>query len=159
VAPGRLSYDIDFLTLRRDQDVAASLVAFWVYLVIGMLGAFAISFYFTSNTIIYYLMRHEVDATEMDDVYLEQSDEEFNELGAPAPGGAAGEQTPAMAGAPVGTMASTATETSMPQAPVSPAAPAAVTPAPAPAPAPTEQISRESADAVTDTEQTEPPPE
>ena len=42
-----------------------------------MLGAFAISFYFTANTIIYYLMRHEVDATELDDVYLEQSEEDF----------------------------------------------------------------------------------
>src|SRR3989440_5840949 len=54
----------------------------WVYLAIGLLGAFAISFYFSANTIIYFLMRHEVDATELDDVYLEQSDDEFAE---PAP--------------------------------------------------------------------------
>jgi hypothetical protein len=53
-----------------------------VYLAIGLLGAFAISFYFSANTIIYYLMRREVDATELDDVYLEQSDEDFAE---PAP--------------------------------------------------------------------------
>jgi hypothetical protein len=79
----RLSYDIDFLTLRGDQDIAASLVAFWVYLAVGMLGAFAISFYFTANTIIYYLMRHEVDATELDDVYLEQSEEDFADATAP----------------------------------------------------------------------------
>ncbi|HEV2294873.1 MAG TPA: hypothetical protein VGR35_13555 [Tepidisphaeraceae bacterium] len=75
----RLSYDIDFLTLRGDQDIAAALTAFWVYLVIGMIGAFVISFYFSANTIIYYLMRREVDATEPDDVYLEQSDEDFSE--------------------------------------------------------------------------------
>ena len=78
-----MSYDIDFLTLRWDQDVAASLVAFWVYLAVGMLGAFAISFYFTANTIIYYLMRHEVDATELDDVYVEQSEEDFADATAP----------------------------------------------------------------------------
>jgi hypothetical protein len=83
VPPGRLSYDIDFLTLRWDQDIAAGLLAFWVYLVVGMLGAFVISFYFTANTIIYYLMRHEVDATELDDVYLEQSDEDFADATAP----------------------------------------------------------------------------
>jgi hypothetical protein len=82
-APGRLSYDIDFLTLSWYQDIAASLLAFWVYLVVAMLGAFAISFYFTANTIIYYLMRHEVDATEMDDVYLEQSEEDFADATAP----------------------------------------------------------------------------
>src|SRR5688572_17618021 len=81
--PGRLSYDVDFLTLRWDQDIAAGLLAFWVYLAVGMLGAFAISFYFTVNTIIYYLMRHEVDATEMDDVYLEQSEEDFADATAP----------------------------------------------------------------------------
>ena len=37
------------------------------------------SFYFSANTIIYFLMRHEVDATELDDVYLEQADDEFAE--------------------------------------------------------------------------------
>jgi len=80
---GRFSYDIDFLTLAWHQDLAAFFVAFWVYLVVGMLGAFAISFYFSSNTIIYYLMRNEVDATEMDDVYLEQSEEDFADATAP----------------------------------------------------------------------------
>jgi hypothetical protein len=79
-APGwRLSYDIDFLTLTWYQSIAAFLLAIWVYLVVATLGAFTISFYFTANTIIYSLMRHEVDATEMDDVYLEQSEEEFIE--------------------------------------------------------------------------------
>ena len=78
-ARGTLSYDIDFLTLRFDQDIAAVLIAFWVYLVVGMLGAFVISFYFSANTIIYYLMRNEVDATEMDDVYIEQSEEDFTD--------------------------------------------------------------------------------
>jgi hypothetical protein len=73
----QLSYDIDFMTLRWDQDLAAAMVAFWVYLVIGTLGAYAISYYFSANTIIYYLMRQEVDATELDDVYLEMSDEDF----------------------------------------------------------------------------------
>ena len=52
---------------------------------VGMVGAFVISFYFSTNTIIYYLMRREVDATEPDDVYLEQSDEDFGES-IPQPG-------------------------------------------------------------------------
>jgi hypothetical protein len=81
--PGRLSYQIDWLTLNWHQSIAAFFVAFWVYLVIAMLGAFAISFYFSANTIIYFLMRNEVDATEMDDVYLEQSEEDFADATAP----------------------------------------------------------------------------
>ena len=73
----RLSYEIDFLALDVGSHVGAFLISFWVYLVIAILGAFAISFYFSANTIIYYLMRREVDATELDDVYLEQIDDEF----------------------------------------------------------------------------------
>jgi len=79
---GRLVYDIDFVTLGPAQDVGAGLLAFWIYLTIGMLGAFALSFYLSANTIIYYLMRQEVDATELDDVYLEQSEEDFADAAA-----------------------------------------------------------------------------
>jgi hypothetical protein len=81
-AAQRLPYNIDTLSLSGPQAFGSYLVALWVYLAIGLLGAFAISFYFSANTIIYYLMRREVDATELDDVYLEQSDEDFAE---PAP--------------------------------------------------------------------------
>jgi hypothetical protein len=76
---GQFTYELDTLTLSGGQMIGAFLVAVWVYLTIGMLGAFAISFYFSANTIIYYLMRREVDATELDDVYLEQSEEDFGD--------------------------------------------------------------------------------
>jgi hypothetical protein len=91
----RLSYDIDFLTLSTSQDIAAFALSFWVYITIAMLGAFTISFYFSANTIIYILMRHEVDATELDDVYLEQTEEDFGETTTSAPA--------ATAAAPAGT--------------------------------------------------------
>jgi hypothetical protein len=80
----KLPYDINYLALGPAGDIGAFLVAFWAYLTIAMLGAFAISFYFSANTIIYYLMRREVDATEMDDVYLEQPEEDFAETPATA---------------------------------------------------------------------------
>lgn len=75
----RLTYPLNTSALRWDQALAAYMVAFWVYLTIGMLGAYAISYYFSSNTIIYYLMRQEVDATELDDVYLDQGEEDLDE--------------------------------------------------------------------------------
>ncbi len=75
----RLPYDIDYSSLTPGQKIGAGILSFWIYLTISMLGAFAISFYFSANTIIYYLMRQEVDATELDDVFIEQSDEEFAE--------------------------------------------------------------------------------
>jgi hypothetical protein len=74
-----LSYQIDYLTLGFGDDITATLMALWIYLTISVLAAFAISFYFSANTIIYMLMRHEVDATELDDVYVEQTDEDFAE--------------------------------------------------------------------------------
>ena len=73
----RLTYAIDNAALGTGGDIGAFFVAFWVYLVVGVLGAFAISFYFSANTIIYFLMRNEVDATELDDVYIEQSDDDL----------------------------------------------------------------------------------
>jgi hypothetical protein len=85
-------YSPDYNTLKWPESVAAALIAWWVYLVIGLIGAFAISFYFSANTIIYYLMRREVDATELDDVYVEEADDELDEgaapAGSPAPAGA-----------------------------------------------------------------------
>lgn len=78
-ADGSLSYDVNYQALSPTQDFSAFLLSFWVYLTIAMLGAFAISFYFSASTIIYFLMRREVDATEMDDVYLEQPEEDFTE--------------------------------------------------------------------------------
>jgi hypothetical protein len=79
----QLPYNIDALSLSGAQWLGAFLVSMWVYLAIGLLGAFAISFYFSANTIIYFLMRREVDATELDDVYLEQSEEDFADTNPP----------------------------------------------------------------------------
>jgi hypothetical protein len=80
-----LPYAPDYSSLHFGSKIAAFLVSVWVYLVIALLGAYLISYYFSASTLIYYLMRREVDATELDDVYLEQSDDEFAEpTGAPA---------------------------------------------------------------------------
>jgi hypothetical protein len=88
-----LTYNVNYGNLKWSEDTAAGLISFWVYLTIGLLGAFAISFYFSANTIIYYLMRREVDATELDDVYVEESEDEFGE---PVPSPAAGPTTAAV---------------------------------------------------------------
>lgn len=79
----RLSHDLDFAVLGTFQGIGAFLLALWVYIAIAMLGAYAISFYFTANTVIYYLMRREVDATEMDDVYVDPTEDDMN--GEPLP--------------------------------------------------------------------------
>ena len=102
---GRLSYNLDPVGLSFPLQIAAALIWFWVHSLIAALGAFAVSFYFSSNTIIYYLLRRDVDATEMDDVYVDPSEED--DLAEPDPADpvpptqpAAAAAAPAAAGAP-----------------------------------------------------------
>jgi hypothetical protein len=84
----KIPYDINFAGLAWSEAVSAFLIAAWVYLLLGLAGAFVISFYFSANTIIYYLMRREVDATELEDVYVEEAEDDLVDpapLAAPSP--------------------------------------------------------------------------
>ncbi|HEY1683901.1 MAG TPA: hypothetical protein VGG19_03985 [Tepidisphaeraceae bacterium] len=75
-----LPYHLNFAAMSNWGDrTGAGLIAFWVYLTIAILGAYAISFYFSASTIIYMLLRSKVDATELEDVYLLEVEEEFLE--------------------------------------------------------------------------------
>jgi hypothetical protein len=74
-----LPYDVNGTRLAWSESTASFLMSFWNYLFIGLVGAFAISFYLSVNTIIYALMRREVDATELEDVYVEETEDDFVE--------------------------------------------------------------------------------
>ncbi|MBN1362809.1 MAG: hypothetical protein JW993_19580, partial [Sedimentisphaerales bacterium] len=50
-------------------SAAAFLIDVWVLVVVGLMVAFVISFYFSANTIIYALMRNRVDKTSLEEVY------------------------------------------------------------------------------------------
>lgn len=77
VNTGRIAFSADYQSLSPGASLGAFFINCWVMLFVSFLGAFAISLYFSANTIIYFLMRSEVDSTELDDVYLEQSEEEL----------------------------------------------------------------------------------
>jgi hypothetical protein len=97
---GRLAYEPKYQSLNWGQKAGAGLLSFWVYMTITLVGAYAVSFYFSANTIIYFLLRREVDATELDDVYVEEIEEEFSET-APAPKVVAETPSPAPTGAEI----------------------------------------------------------
>jgi len=59
------------------EGAARHLFEFWIWIVMALLAAFLISFFFTSQTIIYFLMRKVVDATDIEEVYMEESDEDL----------------------------------------------------------------------------------
>jgi len=62
--------------LQGPERVAATLVCIWVYLLITVLGAFALSYFISASTIIYYLLRRQVDVTEMDEVFIDAEEDE-----------------------------------------------------------------------------------
>jgi hypothetical protein len=55
---------------RWSMVLAAWLVRFWISFVVGLLISFVISFYFSANSVIYALLRHRVDGTALDEVYV-----------------------------------------------------------------------------------------
>ena len=70
---GELMYDGQPADLTLPGKIAAGLVSVWRYLTIGLLAAYAVSFYFCSNTWIYLLLRRSADGAEYDEVYEEES--------------------------------------------------------------------------------------
>jgi len=72
------------------EKLGAFFIGLWVYLVVGLLAAFLLSYLASSTTVIYYLLRRRVDATDLDDVYVEEAAEQENpaeqpELGSEEP--------------------------------------------------------------------------
>ena len=78
------------------EAVASVVLAAWVYLVSGIVLAFLACFVLSAATNIYFLLRQRVDATDLDDVYVEEPEEEEAPPaeGAPAEGEPAEEAPP-----------------------------------------------------------------
>jgi hypothetical protein len=75
-ALGDLSHPIAWGELNGSGRVAAALLAVWVYGVVGLVAAYAVSYFYAAQSWIYLLLRRVADGTEFDDVYLEGSEEE-----------------------------------------------------------------------------------
>jgi len=57
-------------TANGTEWFSAHLIYLFLLVVVGLMVAFVISFYFSANTIIYALMRKKVDDTTIDDIYV-----------------------------------------------------------------------------------------
>lgn len=54
--------------------VTKPLIALWVNLFVFSVYGYLVSYYFSSSTVIYFLLRRHVDDTELDDVYVAEED-------------------------------------------------------------------------------------
>lgn len=90
--------------------IAAYLVGFWTTVIFLGLVGFAYSYFWSAATIVYFLLRRDVDETEFDEVYIDEEEEEPFPTVAPALGtggpgslatpGGRGIEPPAAAGGP-----------------------------------------------------------
>lgn len=53
------------------------LIMLAVFVVVSLLGAFAVSYFFCGSTHMYFLLRRSVDATDWDEVYYEETEDDF----------------------------------------------------------------------------------
>ena len=60
---------------------AAGMVAFWLYIVFLLIIGFGYSLFWSLMTIVYFLLRRNVDAAEMDEVYLEEDEHDLGYSG------------------------------------------------------------------------------
>jgi len=72
----RLAGEPNWAAMTSSGDkIGAVLIWFWVALFAAATLAYLISFCASGTTIIYYLLRRKVDATDLDDVYVEEAEE------------------------------------------------------------------------------------
>ncbi len=77
------------------ERLAAWIMAIWIYLLIGLVLAFIITFFCSASTMIYYLLRRQVDATDLDDVYVIDEDQDELEATVVVADGSEVDETPA----------------------------------------------------------------
>lgn len=67
----------DWSQLAWYECFSAFVITLFVLVVIGLVWSFLASFYFSSSTVIYCLLRRDVDQADLEDVYVEEAEDEF----------------------------------------------------------------------------------
>ncbi|RME39110.1 MAG: hypothetical protein D6788_06125 [Planctomycetota bacterium] len=74
--PNNLYRPPDWSQLAWYEDFSAVLIGCFVLLVIGLMWSFLASFYFSGSTVIYCLLRRDVDGTDLEEVHLDEEESE-----------------------------------------------------------------------------------
>ena len=59
------------------DSVSGFILSIWVLIVAGLVTAYLVTYFASASTSIYYILRRRVDATDLDDVYVEEEPEEL----------------------------------------------------------------------------------
>lgn len=94
---GKFHYTVDWAALDATGKVAAGLMAVWVYVLMGVLVAYAISFYIAAQTNIYLLLRQSADGTPTEEIFQEADE---STTGSAQPGAGPSDATPAQGAEP-----------------------------------------------------------
>ncbi|MCD6365278.1 MAG: hypothetical protein J7M14_05330 [Planctomycetes bacterium] len=65
------------------EAIGAVCIAVWVYVIIGLVAAFALNYFAGSMTISYYLLRRKVDSIDFDEVYMDTEEKPAQEVAGP----------------------------------------------------------------------------
>ena len=90
-----LHSSVNWISLSGSEAIGAFLIWLWVGLIVALVMAFVISYFFTLNTTIYFLLRRRVDSTDIEDVYVEEDMSELINEQAPEEVAAQDEVPPA----------------------------------------------------------------
>jgi hypothetical protein len=66
---------VNWAALDGSGKIAAVLVGIWVALVVGAVLGYVLTYFAGASTSIYFILRRRVDATDLDDVYIEEEEE------------------------------------------------------------------------------------
>ena len=69
---GRLYTPPDWSQLSWDWRFSALMIGFFVLMVIGVLWSFLASMFFTNSTVVFFLLRRDVDGTDLEDVAVDE---------------------------------------------------------------------------------------
>jgi hypothetical protein len=119
---------------------AAGMVAFWLYLVFLVIIGFGYALFWSLMTVIYFLLRRNVDAAELDEVYLEEDEHDLAYSGPLTPPPAPPAPASSIKNEPTQTMMESPTLRTPASSPSAP--PSAPTPPPTTSPTPSGSVPR-----------------
>ena len=100
-SPSSLYASPDWSQLSWNECIAAFFVGIYVMLVVALMFAFLASFYYCASSVLYFLLRRDVDRTDMEDVYMEDLGGDFEAVGARVPTAAGAPSHPKNVSLPV----------------------------------------------------------